>query len=368
MSDTPMKIFIVDDDDLSRMIIVDELKDGGFELHEFSDGKECVENLHLNPDLVLMDVEMPMLNGYDACKEIKNNPSTQASEVIFISSHDTTEEKLAGYDAGGSDYVIKPIQPEEVKQKIAVAIKNIQLYRESTSEVNSAMKTAITAMSNAGEQGVILEFTRKSFTIKHSDDLAKLIISSLASYGLDVTLQMRVLGKNINRSAKEVISPLEGELLFRLKDSGRMHEQGARLITNFGDLSLLVKNMPEDEGKRGRLRDHLVLLLEIAEARLNSLILELGLARVVVDAKKSLLNMEVMQQEQKAAAMHIMDSLMRNLEESFMTCGLTDEQEKTLLNIVQQGVDHSLENFEHGLKIDKELSRIVSILEAFSES
>ena len=365
MSDT-INIFIVDDDPLSRMIITDELQGDKYEIHEFSNGRECIDNLDLKPDLILMDVEMPIVNGYQACRELKKDIASQLTEVIFISSHDTTEEKLAGYDAGGSDYIIKPIQPLEVKLKIDLAIKNIQQHREKASEADTAMQTAITAISNVGEQGIILDFTRKSYSIEQVDDLAKNIIENLAMLGLDVTVQMRLMGKNINYSGKDTISPLEGELLSRLKDSGRIHEHGARLIINYGGISLLVKNMPIDEEKRGRLRDHLVLLLEIADERLKSLMVEIGLNKVISDAKRSLRDIEAMQHEQKGAALHIMDTLMTNLEQSFMTCGLTEDQEKMLLGIVQQGVDHSLDNFEQGLKTDEELGKIISMLENFS--
>ena len=365
MTDARIKIFVVDDEALSRMILLDELDAAEFEVFEYETGRQCVENLHLKPDVILMDVEMPEMNGYEACRKIKSD--NQNIDVIFISSHDSTEEKLEGYSAGGSDYIIKPIQPEEVKQKIARAVKNMRERREQHFEIESAMKTATVAISNIGEQGIILDFTKQSYTVKQPAQLGRELINVFSVYGVDATLQIRTSIGTLNVSSREPVAPLEIELLSRLKDVGRIQEYEMRLIANFGPLSLLIKKMPEDEDKRGRLRDHLALLLGIAESRLEALEVELKLKKVVVDARQSLANVEQMQQAQKSVAMQIMDTTLTDLEEAFMTCGLTEEQERLLLQLVQNGVDQSLENFEKGLKIDEELQKIIDKLEVFIE-
>ena len=367
MSETRVKVFVVDDDAVSRMILLDELGEAEFEIFEYETGKQCVENLNLKPDLILMDVEMPEMNGYEACRKIKSDTLTQDIDVVFISSHDSIEEKLEGYSAGGSDYIIKPIQPEEVKHKIELAVKNMRERYEQHSEIESAMKTATIAISNIGEQGIILDFTKQSYTIKQPAQLGRALINVFSAYGVDATLQIRTSLGTLNVSSREPVAPLEIELLSRLKDAGRIQEYGARLIANFSALSLLIKKMPEDEDKRGRLRDHLALLLEIAESRLEALEMELNLKRVVVDARQSLANVEQMQQTQKSVAMQIMDTTLTDLEEAFMTCGLTEEQEHLLLQLVQNGVDMSLENFEKGLKIDEALQKIIDRLEVFAE-
>lgn len=367
MSEQKIKVFVVDDDALSRMIIIDEISCDEFDILEFEDGQQCIDALDKSPDIILMDVEMPRVDGYQTCRHIKANFSTENTEVIFISSHDTIDEKLAGYDAGGSDYIIKPIQTEEVKQKLSVAIKSIALRKNKTTEVQSAMQTAMMAISNAGEQGIVLDFMRRSFSTNTIQALAELIVDSFRSFGLATTVQIRSSDATINVSSKEPASPLEIELLSKLKDSGRIQERLPRLIANFGDISLLIKNMSDDEEKRGRMRDHLALLLEGAEARLLSLETDLTITSAISSTKQSLNNIKIMQQNQKNIAMNIMDQAMKNLEESFMSCGLTEEQESMLLKIAQEGVDESLDNFEKGLLIDQEFSKIITSLESIKK-
>lgn len=366
MNSETFRIFVVDDDPVSRMIVVDDLKEFGYEMHEFNDGQECLDALGLMPNLVLMDVEMPVLNGYDTCAKIKENPETSHIEVVFISSHDTTEEKVKGYDAGASDYVIKPIQLAEIQQKVSVAKKNIEIRRDTSSEMQTAIQTAMSAISAAGEQGVVLDFMRRSFDIEDVSALGRLIVESFSNFGVDTTVQLRAIQKQVNCSSHDPIAPLEIELLMRLKDSGRIQESGRRLIANFGKISLLIRNMPDDADKRGRLRDHLALLLEGAEACLKALEMDASLAGMVLRAKQSLRDIEVMQQAQKETAVAIIDRTMGGLEECFMSLGLTEEQEQTLLSIVQTGSNESLDNFDSGSSIDDALARVIADLESLS--
>jgi len=318
-----------------------------------------------HPDVILMDVEMPGMNGYDTCRQIKAAPETSAIDVIFVSAHDSTDEKLAGYDAGGSDYVIKPVQPGELLQKVRLAINDKQARAAVEADKSMAMETAMTAISSAGEQGVVVNFMKNSFSVASIEALARLVVEATSSYCLEVSVQLRSTAGPVNAGSREPIPPLEQELLTRLKDVGRLKESGARFIGNFGGVTLLVKNMPEDEGKRGRLRDHLALLLEGAEARLEALELQQQLAQVVTDSNQALQEIEAMQTKQKQTSMQIMDDVMMQLEASFLSYGLTEDQEALLLKVVQDGVDKSLENFEQGVMIDEKMREIIHSLECF---
>lgn len=90
------------------------------------------------------------------------------------------------------------------------------------------------------------------------------------------------------------------------------------------------------------------------------------MARVVVDSNLALRQIEDGQEAQKQKAMEIMDEVMHDIEQAFLTYGLAEEQETRLLDIVQRGVDKSLENFEQGLKLDEQLRAIVTRLALFS--
>ncbi len=318
------------------------------------------------PDVILMDVEMPGMNGYETCRRLKETESTRNIDVIFVSSHDTTEEKLAGYDAGGSDYLIKPVQPDMLLQKVKLAINNRAEREASAEETTSAIQTAMTAISNIGEQGVIIEFLRRSFSADNGETLARQIVEATASYGLENSVQITCSEKPVYASSSQSIPPLEKELLSKLTGETRILESGSRLILNFGVVSQLIKNMPDDDDRRGRLRDHLAILLEGAEARAKALAIQTGVASFVADSNQTLLEIEDLQKTQQQSGMQIMDDVMQDIETAFFTYGISEEQEKEIIDIVQLGVDKSQVNLEQGIQLNQQLRAIIDRLAQFS--
>ncbi|MEW5756500.1 MAG: response regulator [Pseudomonadota bacterium] len=357
------RILIVDDSAGDIHVLMENLK-SEFAVLAATSGEKALALARKEPcpDVILMDVDMPGMSGYEACQRLKATPECRDIDVIFVTAHDTTEEKLSGYAAGGSDYLIKPVQPTELLQKVRLAVKHRMERMSAAADKAVAVQTAMTAISSAGEQGVVIDFLRRSFSVDNLRDLADLVAETITHYGLDGSLQVRGGRDLIYASAHGEPSPLEQELLSRLKDAGRIRQNGERLVLNFGDISLLIKNMPADEDKSGRLRDHLALLLEGAQARLRALELEREVARVVADSRQALQVIENLQHRQKKDAMAIMDGVMKDLEASFLSYGLTEEQEATLINVVQRGVDKSLDNFEQGLKIDAQMRAIIDRL------
>src|SRR3990167_3842 len=103
-------LLVIDDSPVEIQLIIENLKHN-YAIQVATSGEKALQKLgsDLIPDLILLDVHMPGLDGYDTCRRIKSNPTTQDIDVIFVSAHDTTEEKMAGYDACASDYVIKPV-------------------------------------------------------------------------------------------------------------------------------------------------------------------------------------------------------------------------------------------------------------------
>ena len=281
MSEEKRRILIVDDSTDDIHVLMENLKQD-YAVLAATSGDKALELAARDPqpDLILMDVSMPGMNGYETCQRLKADPVTKMIDVIFVSAHNTTEEKLAGYDAGGSDYLIKPVQPVELQQKVKLAINNLDAQTEVAVEKDMAMQTAMTAITSIGEQGVVLDFMRRSFTVNSIEELAKLIIEATGTYGLENSVQIRGSREMFNASTTEPISPLEQELLHHLKDAGRLRENGANFVMNFGPITQLIKNMPEDEEKRGRLRDHLAILLEGAEATLRTLEMQQEIAQM----------------------------------------------------------------------------------------
>ena len=125
---TQHKILIVDDDELN-LEIMEEILSDYYELIQAQNGRQALEQFRKhNPALILLDIMMPEMNGYEACRQIKIE-STEihpGPHVIMVSAKASTDERLKGYEYGADDYVIKPFDEEELLAKVAVHIRQYE--------------------------------------------------------------------------------------------------------------------------------------------------------------------------------------------------------------------------------------------------
>lgn len=116
-----MHILIVDDEELIRDVIREYLELDNFIVDEACDGKEALEKVKTNNyDLVIMDIMMPHMDGYQACKEIKKNNNVP---FIMLSARGEEYDKLIGFDLGIDDYVTKPFSPKELVARVKAILK-----------------------------------------------------------------------------------------------------------------------------------------------------------------------------------------------------------------------------------------------------
>ncbi len=112
-------IMVVDDQPANLKLLEDMLKVHGYKIRSFPRGRLALAAAVQNPpDLFLLDINMPEMNGYEVCERLKANPDLAATPVIFLSALNATEDKVKAFQAGGSDYINKPFQLEEVHARI----------------------------------------------------------------------------------------------------------------------------------------------------------------------------------------------------------------------------------------------------------
>lgn len=127
MTANPM-ILIVDDEPANIEIMAAALQED-YEICFACNGADAIRLAQQTmPTLILLDVVMPVRDGYDVCREIKSNPALRDIPVIFTTSRDAAEDELRGLSAGAIDYVTKPIQPQLLKMRVAnhVALKHLR--------------------------------------------------------------------------------------------------------------------------------------------------------------------------------------------------------------------------------------------------
>lgn len=120
-------VLIVDDQPQNLRLVSDYLARHGFELMLTRSGEQALEKVRLaTPDLILLDLRMPGMDGFEVCRRLKGEESTAGIPVIFMTAEDETEQKIAGFALGAADYITKPVQREELLARIQ---HHLQLYR-----------------------------------------------------------------------------------------------------------------------------------------------------------------------------------------------------------------------------------------------
>ena len=155
-------ILVVDDDPFSRKLVQRAIaKQYTVEMAE--NGEEGLKKAEaLKPDLILLDVEMPGMNGYEVCDRIKTTQSTRNIPVMFVSGHESVRERVQGFEVGGDDYVTKPFEKESLLAKINVLLKYRDKHNKLEKEVEEAQQTAYNAMSGSSELGLAVRFAEDS--------------------------------------------------------------------------------------------------------------------------------------------------------------------------------------------------------------
>ncbi|MEM9777654.1 MAG: response regulator, partial [Chloroflexota bacterium] len=113
------QVLIVDDQALMRNHMYRLLKGEGYDLHFAENGVDALQKIYeLKPDLVLLDVRMPGMNGFDVCREVRNNPATADIPIIMVTAFDDRAARLRGIEAGADDFIPKPYDTLELQARV----------------------------------------------------------------------------------------------------------------------------------------------------------------------------------------------------------------------------------------------------------
>ena len=124
-------ILVVDDNAANVQLLVGMLKDRGYKVRAALSGKLAIQAVQNNPpDLILLDVNMPEMNGYEVCERLKSDESTRDIPIIFVSALHETLDKVKAFGVGGVDYITKPFQFQEVEARVRTHLELCRQRRE----------------------------------------------------------------------------------------------------------------------------------------------------------------------------------------------------------------------------------------------
>ena len=166
-------VLIVDDMPENLELLSGLLVDNGFKVRAAIDGKTAIKAVETKqPDLILLDIQMPDMDGYEVCRILRNSRKTIDIPIIFISGLEETEAKVRAFEAGGVDYITKPFQVEEVIARVKTHL-SLQKLKKNLEDMVEQRTSKLTRLASAFEQiaegviitdpGGMIEYTNPAF-------------------------------------------------------------------------------------------------------------------------------------------------------------------------------------------------------------
>lgn len=229
-------ILVCDDNPANLQVMADMIKPLGYRLKFASDGPSCLERAGAwQPDLVLLDIEMPGMDGYETCRELKARPATADVPVIFLTAWSDTEHKVKGFEAGGVDYVPKPVNRDELLARVRTHLRIRDLQRKlmaANQDLEARVELRTRQREEAYHQGIeslarAVEL-RDHSTGGHSERVAELSVRLASRLGL------------------------QGSALDPVRHGALLHDFGKIGIPD----TVLLKEGPLDDFERQEMQSH----------------------------------------------------------------------------------------------------------------
>lgn len=240
-------IMIVDDQPANLKVLSDLLLQYDFDVLVAKDGQNALQKLkRVTPDLILLDILMPNLDGFETCKALKENIETQDIPVIFMSALSDPVDKVKGLTLGAVDYITKPFQQEEVITRINIHLQ-LRALSQQLSQQNEALRREIRQRQLA-ESG--LRQSEEKFAKAFRSNPGPMIITTLAETRFVEVNQMfcQITGYNLDQVIGKTAAELNlwrdpqdwQDLLTTLQSQGSVHRQEILIYNCAGELKYLL--------------------------------------------------------------------------------------------------------------------------------
>ena len=338
------KILTIDDNTLIHSIVQRSL-DSQYHIFSAINGEEGLKAAKREqPDVILLDVEMPGQNGYSVCKKLKEEADTSHIPIIFLSSLSNLNSRMAGYEAGGTDFLVKPFEAPELLAKLSILTSFTEANEGLSLQVETATNTAFSAMRGSSELGLAIQYIESSYNAKDLTSLAEKFLSVTSNLGLKCSLMFNEKQQHsFFSSAEGEISPLEKEVISTIFNKGeRFTDFGNRTQINYPKVALLVKNMPlNDMDSYGRYKDFLPTMLGATDAKVKSLETEqalfdqsLQLSSSFSAVRATLTEVGASLEKNQTDVVELLESMLAELEDKIPKMGLEDDQEAYIVKRV----------------------------------
>ena len=300
-------ILVIDDTPANLQVLMGLLSERGYEVCPMPSGKLALQGIHLDdyPDLILLDIQMPDMNGYEVCHQLKSDDRTRDIPVIFISALDDIFDKAKAFESGGIDYITKPFHAEEVFMRVKTHLTLSELQKDLKQE-NKEQDRQLKS------QNVILENTVDKLQSTNQELKANLEKLEATQLQLVQSEKMATLGQLVAGVAHEINNPIS------FIDININHALGY-----VKDLIGLVKLYQEQ--------------ISTPNAQICDYLEEIDFDFLIEDLPKTIASMETGSER------------IRTISKSLRTFSRTDSDRKVSFNL-HEGIESTLLILKHRLK------------------
>ncbi len=198
-------ILVVDDDEINRHVVSNFLGLEDYEVFEASDGVQALEFLeNSRPDVILLDIMMPKLNGYEVCRQIRARTEQSQMPIIFLSAKDRTEDLVVGFESGGNDYLSKPVSGPELLARVSTHAKLMRAQEDVLKLEKLAAIGNVTA-------GIVHDFKNSIGVIKGYAEMIAEDNADAQSESAEFAMTIASEADRISSMAYEILAFARGE-------------------------------------------------------------------------------------------------------------------------------------------------------------
>ncbi|MBV1776772.1 response regulator [Burkholderiaceae bacterium DAT-1] len=324
------------------------------------------------PHIILLDINLPEMDGYDICLNIRSNDDWIDIPIVFLSANVEVDDRLKAYNVGGSAYITKPFVPRELRKQIEIINENSIKHDDLRSMAATASAAAISALSAAADIGRIMSFQREISCLTHFEDISAASFHILHEYGLEGCIQLRSRTGNVSRSNNGEATSLEESVLKTMASCARIVDLGTRSAFNFPHVSIIINNMPKGNADSyGRIKDNVMTIADAIDIHMNTLELMVesvhrneALLELLKKNTATLREIEGTNRRQREESSDILSRLINDIESAFVYLGLSESQERRLQNMARDAVIRAQALTQESLAMEALIESNASLMES----
>lgn len=355
------KILSIDDNDANQKL-VSRILSGDYEVKTAMSGSSGIEALvTFKPDAILLDVDMPTLDGLRLCRMIRAEPLFASTPILFVSGLDSREDQARGFQAGGDDYISKPINIDQLKQKLHFNLERALLLDQQSSASNDSLALGQNVQTL---HDYLLELIAFNSGVS---ELGQLVLSTLDKLGLKGAVYLHLTGETCSS-----IGPLTDLETILLQQATRPYpaEYSARYLWGSENLAVIIQNMPLARHEQYQpLVQIIATLLNAAHRKLTTLLKSahhkmmpaprsLNAASVQLHGYK----LEYAVEELEQSSEQTLARVCQHLQELSHASGKSHQEQQRLRALLDDCMRIRLAIYDHCLEIQSQHSHIMGQL------